>query len=665
MADKLQWGIISTGRIAGVFAKALADSKTGKLLAVASRTQEAADKFGDEYNVPRRYGNYQALLDDPDVQAVYIAPPHPMHAEWTVKAAEAGKHILCEKPLTINFPDAMAVIEAARRNDVFLMEAFMYRCHPQTAKLVELVRSGIIGEIRMIQATFSFNAAWNPEGRVFNPELGGGGILDVGCYPVSMSRLIAGAAMGKPFAEPIEVRGIGRLGETGVDEWAAGILRFENDIIAQVATGVRLTQENVVRIYGSEGSIFVQSPWFCQERAEIIVARDGQQQETVLVESKGSSYTFEADVVAANIEKRQAPSPAMSWDDSLGNMRTLDAWRLAIGLTYPQERLGVGYPTIDRRPLSVRPGSKMKYGQVEHVDKPISRLVMGVMLTGSQLHVPHTHMMYDEFFARGGNCFDTAYIYGGGLSDQLLGQWMKDRGIREKVVVLAKGAHTPHCYPEFLTSQLFETLERLQTDYVDLYMMHRDNPEVPVSEFIDVLNEHVNAGRIRVFGGSNWSIERVEEANAYAKSKGLRGFSAVSNNFSLAEMIEPVWEGCIHSSDAKSRAWFEKTRMPLFAWSSLARGFFVKGDPNYTDDQSLVKSWYSEDNFKRLERAKELAAKKGVEPVVIAMAYVLSQPFPTFALFGPATIDEMRISFQGLELELTPDELKWLNLEVG
>jgi predicted dehydrogenase/aryl-alcohol dehydrogenase-like predicted oxidoreductase len=663
MADKLQWGIISTGRIAGVFAKALADSKTGELLAVASRTQEAADKFGNEYNVPRRYGNYQALLDDPDVQAVYIATPHPMHAEWAVKAAESGKHILCEKPLTINFPEAMAVIEAARRNDVFLMEAFMYRCHPQTAKLVELVRSGIIGEVRMIQATFSFNSAWNPEGRLLNPELGGGGILDVGCYPISMSRLIAGAAMDKPFAEPVEVKGIGHIGETGVDEWAAGILRFEKDIIAQVATGVRLAQENVVRIYGSEGSIFVPSPWFCQERAEIIVARNGQQQETVLVESKVSSYTFEADTVAANIEKRQAPSPAMSWEDSLGNMRTLDTWRLAIGLTYPQERLGAEYSTIDRRPLSVRSDSKMKYGHVEHINKPVSRLVMGAMLTGSQLHVPHTHIMYDEFFLRGGNCFDTAYIYGGGLSDQLLGQWMKNRGIRDKVVVLAKGAHTPHCYPEFITSQLFETLERLQTDYVDLYMMHRDNPEVPVGEFIDVLNEHVNAGRIKAFGGSNWPIERVEEANAYARSKGLRGFSAVSNNFSLAEMVKPVWEGCIHSSDIKSRAWFEKNQMPLFAWSSLARGFFVKGDPNYTDDQSLVASWYSEDNFRRLERAKELATKKSVEPVVIAMAYVLSQPFPTFALFGPANIEEMRISFQGLELELTPDELRWLNLE--
>jgi len=136
MSKNLQWGIISTGRISGVFAKNLAVSETGELLAVASRTQEAADKFGDEYNVPRRYAGYQALLDDPDLDAVYISTPHPMHAEWAVIAADAGKHILCEKPLALNYSEAMAIVEAARRNDVFLMEAFMYRCHPQTAKIV-------------------------------------------------------------------------------------------------------------------------------------------------------------------------------------------------------------------------------------------------------------------------------------------------------------------------------------------------------------------------------------------------------------------------------------------------------------------------------------------------------------------------------------------------
>lgn len=665
MTSKLAWGIISTGRISGAFARALAPSTTGELVAVASRTQEAADRFGDEFSVPRRYSSYEALLADPDVQAVYISTPHPMHAEWAVKAAEAGKHILCEKPLTLNYPEAMAVVEAARRNDVFLMEAFMYRCHPQTAKLVELIREGTIGEVRVFQASFSFNAGFDPEGRLMNPALGGGGILDVGCYCTSMARLVAGAAAGKPFAEPVEVKALGHVGDiTGVDEWTAAVLRFPGDIIAQVSTGVRVTQENTVRIYGSEGSIYVPSPWFVGENAAIHVHRHGEDPREVPTSVEANIYTIEADTVAANIANRQASSPAMSWDDTLGNMRTLDAWRAAIGLTYPVERLDAVFPTIDNRPIAPRSGNNMKYGRVEGLDKPVSRLVMGVMLEGAQFHMPHASIMYDEFFARGGNCFDTAFIYGGGLSDRILGKWIANRGVRDQVVVLAKGAHTPFCTPGDLTCQLLETLDRMQTDYVDIYMLHRDNPDIPVSEFIDVLNEHRKAGRMRAFGGSNWSIERIEAANEYARSKGLQGITAVSNNFSLARMVTPVWDGCIASSDTESRAWFEKTQMPLMAWSSLGRGFFVRGDSSDESDPGLVNSWYCEDNFRRLDRAKELAAKRGVAPVVIAMAYVLSQPFPTFALFGPASINEMRISLEGLDIELTPDELHWLNLEV-
>ncbi|MGQ9455172.1 MAG: aldo/keto reductase [Armatimonadota bacterium] len=664
MMDKLRWGIISAGRISRVFAKNLADSETGELLAIASRTQETADKFGDEFNVPRRYGSYQALLDDPDVQAVYISTPHPMHAEWAVKAADAGKHILCEKPLTINFPEAMAVVEAARRNDVFLMEAFMYRCHPQTAKIVELIKSGAIGEVKLIQATFSFQAWFNPTSRYFAPELAGGGIMDVGCYCTSMARLVAGAALGKPFEEPLEVKGMAHIGETGIDYYAVGILRFPNDILAQVSSGVFLNQENCVRIYGSEASLYIASPWFCPEHCEIVLSRKGQDPEIIAVDSPKSSYTLEADLVARHIQDRQAPPPAMTWDDTLGNMRTLDSWRVAVGLTFPMERNDADWPTVDRKPLVVRPETKMRYGRIGGLEKPVSRVVMGVMLTGAQFHLPHCSVIFDEFFARGGNAFDTAYIYGGGLADQILGKWISNRNIRDRVVIIAKGAHTPYCDPENLTSQLMESLDRLQTDYVDIYLLHRDNPEVPVGEFIDVLNEHYKAGRIKTFGASNWTIERVEEANEYARSKGLVGFSAVSNNFSLARMVQPVWEGCIAASDPESRAWFQRTQTPLLAWSSLARGFFAFGDPQNTSDELMVRSWYSEDNFRRLERARVMAEKKGVEPVAIAMAYVLSQPFPTFALFGPSTINQMNASMRGLDIELSPDELRWLNLEI-
>jgi aryl-alcohol dehydrogenase-like predicted oxidoreductase len=203
----------------------------------------------------------------------------------------------------------------------------------------------------------------------------------------------------------------------------------------------------------------------------------------------------------------------------------------------------------------------------------------------------------------------------------------------------------------------------MQTDYADIYVMHRDNPDIPVGEFIDVLNEHASAGRIRAFGGSNWSIERVQAANDYAKSRGLRGFSAVNNNFSLARMITEPWGGCIGSSDAESRAWLEKTQLPMLSWSSTGKGFFVRGGESDVAENDLMRCWYSDDNFQRLDRVKELAAKKGVTPVMIAMAWVLNQPFPTFALFGPATLEEMHISLEALDVSLTPEEVKWLNLE--
>ncbi|MEI6339763.1 MAG: Gfo/Idh/MocA family oxidoreductase, partial [Verrucomicrobiota bacterium] len=194
MSFRLSWGILGTGSIARKFASELPRSQTGVLAAVGSRTQESAEKFAADYPGIRAHASYEALLADPGVQAVYISTPHPQHAQWAMAAAEAGKHILCEKPLTLNYPEAMVVVEAARRHNVFLMEAFMYRCHPRTARIAELVREGAIGTVRLIRANFSFACAFNPESRLFSNALGGGGILDVGSYTASIVRLLAGAA---------------------------------------------------------------------------------------------------------------------------------------------------------------------------------------------------------------------------------------------------------------------------------------------------------------------------------------------------------------------------------------------------------------------------------------------------------------------------------------
>ena len=326
MSDKLKWGLIGTGKIASTFAKGLSASKTGRLVAIGSRSSESAARFADEFPA-HCHGSYEALLADPHVDVVYISTPHPFHAEWAIKAAEAGKHILCEKPLTMNAREAEAVIEAARRNDVFLMEAFMYRCHPQTARLLELIREKAIGEIKFIRATFSFSAPFNPESRLFNKALGGGGILDVGGYPISMARLIAGAASGEPFQNPSVVAGVGVTGETGVDEFAIASLRFPNGILAEVESGMRVAMDNNVRIVGTGGSILVPSPWFAAGTtpgfSKIIVFRDGIPEE-IVVETDQGLYTHEADHVAEHLAGRQAP--AMPWADSLGNMQALDAW---------------------------------------------------------------------------------------------------------------------------------------------------------------------------------------------------------------------------------------------------------------------------------------------------------------------------------------------------
>ena len=302
----------------------------------------------------------------------------------------------------------------------------------------------------------------------------------------------------------------------------------------------------------------------------------------------------------------------------------------------------------------------MKFATISGLSKPVSRLVLGM---DNQTDLEASRPLLDDFLERGGNAFDTAYTYKSGACEVLLGQYLKERNDRDSVAILGKGAHTPNCTPEAIGQQLEISLSRLQTDFVDVYMMHRDNPDVPVGEFVDALNAQHALGRIHAFGGSNWSVARATEANAYAASKGLRGFTAVSNQFSLARMIDPVWAGCISSNDAESRAWLEQNQIALMPWSSQARGFFVLGDPNDTSNEELVRCWYAPDNFLRLERAKALAQSRQVETINIALAYVLHQPFATLPLIGPRSVAETASSFRALDIELSQGELAWLNLE--
>ncbi|KQO18345.1 aldo/keto reductase [Paenibacillus sp. Leaf72] len=307
----------------------------------------------------------------------------------------------------------------------------------------------------------------------------------------------------------------------------------------------------------------------------------------------------------------------------------------------------------------------MDYLKVQGLDKPVSRLMKGSDYFFHDRYDKAAANL-DAFFAIGGNSIDSAHIYCGGQSEEVIGRYLKERGNREQWVILTKGAHHdqngPRVSSEAIRSDLNTSLERLQSGYIDMYALHRDDPAVPAGEVIEILNEHVASGAVRTIGVSNWTWQRIKEANDYAAAKGLVGFSFNSPNFSLAKANEPFWAGCV-SADEETSAWHEATQMPLFSWSSQARGFFTERfTPEDRSNADLVRVFYSDGNWERLERAKQLAARKGFTAIQIALAYVLNQPFPTCALIGAQSLEELRSCDEGSLITLTAEERNWLDL---
>ncbi|NTJ44639.1 Gfo/Idh/MocA family oxidoreductase [Agrobacterium larrymoorei] len=661
--EPIRWGIIGPGTIAKTFAEGIAHSNTGKLVAIATRNPSKPG-LADGFPGARIVHGYEALLSDPEVDAIYIATPHTGHAEWAIKAVRAGKHVLVEKPIALSAYDADAIFHEAKKAGVFAGEAYMYRLHPQTSKIVELVKNGVIGEVRIIRSSFGFDmGSFRPEHRLFANDSAGGGILDVGGYPVSMARLIAGAASGQPFAEPIKVSGVAHLGQSGVDEWASAVLKFPNDIIAEVSCSIMANQDNVLRIIGSKGRIEVEDFWFASGHKGGIGKIDivkGKERQTVEVAEERWLYSFEVDAAGEAIRagRTEFDSPGMSWADTLGNLRVMDQWRASVGLEY-------GVETSTKRLLNVAggkvvAGSSVPRRQIPGLSKPASVVALGFEFFPN---FASASLTLDAFYEAGGNLFDTAFIYAGGKTETIFGDWHTSRQVpREEIVLIGKGAHSPLCYPDVIAKQLDQTLDRMRTDYVDAYFMHRDNTEVPVGEFVDAMDAEVKRGRIRgVFGGSNWTRQRMDEAIAYAQETGKTAPAALSNNFSLAEMLDPIWAGCVAASDEPWKEWAKERQIPNFAWSSQGRGFFTeKAGRDKHDDEEMVRVWYSERNFQRRDRALELAKELGRHPIHIALAYVIAQPFPVIPLIGPRTVAELEDSLSALDINLTPEQLRWL-----
>ena len=310
----------------------------------------------------------------------------------------------------------------------------------------------------------------------------------------------------------------------------------------------------------------------------------------------------------------------------------------------------------------------MEHVTIPGVTKTISRIVLGSLVFSPHKEVTGESLL-DEFFAAGGNAIDTAHAYGGGDSERVIGAWMKTRDNRAEVYLIDKGAHPtpkvprPRLNPQEMKCDLDESLSRLETDYIDLYLLHRDDPQIPVATIIDYLNQEIESGRIHAFGASNWTHHRIQEANEYAAQNGLIGFAVSSSNLSLAVPMDAMWHGVLSVTE-EAQDWHRENQFPLISWSAQARGFFSgQFTPENRDDEDMVRVYYNRDNFERLKRARELGRRKGFTAIQIALAYVIHQPFPTFPIVGPCTLGELASSLEALNIELSGDEMQWLNLE--
>lgn len=328
MSKKIRWGILATGAIAKQFAEGLAVLPDAELAAVGSRSQAGADAFGDAYKVPRRHGSYEALANDPEVDIIYVATPHSMHKDNSLMCLEAGKHVLCEKPFTINQAEARVVVEKAREKGLFLMEGMWTRFIPAVVKARELIAAGAIGEVRMVQSHFGFRAEPDDAGRLTDPALGGGSLLDVGVYPIAFSYMIFG---GKPE----RIVSMAALGKDNIDEQAAFLLGYPGGRIAVCTSAVATVTPWDTFVLGTTGMIKVHAPFWTSERVSIL--REEQPDEVYDCPRGGNGFNCEAAAVMECLRAGKTEHPWMPLNETLDIMGTMDEIRAQWGLKYPME----------------------------------------------------------------------------------------------------------------------------------------------------------------------------------------------------------------------------------------------------------------------------------------------------------------------------------------
>ena len=319
----IRWGLLSTARINRLVLEGAAETGEVDVVAVASRDAQRAESYAREHGIPRAYGSYQALLEDLDVEAVYISLPNALHVEWTLRALEAGKHVLCEKPFSRRPEAVERAFELADSKGLVLSEAFMWRHHPQTKALAALTAEGAVGRLRLVRASFGFQLAsvHGPDDTRFSPELDGGSLMDVGSYCVNAIRLLAG--------EPERVQGEQALGQSGVDVVFAGTLRCAGDVLAQFDCGFVVPDRAALEVVGEDGSLVVGDPWHGRSPG-IELQREGAPGVEPIPIEPANSYRLELEDVCAAI--RGAAAPLLGRGDALGQARAIDAlYRSAAG----------------------------------------------------------------------------------------------------------------------------------------------------------------------------------------------------------------------------------------------------------------------------------------------------------------------------------------------
>ena len=326
MADKFRWGILGTGGIAHKFATGLTALSDVEIAAVGSRKQESADKFAAQYNIPRRYASYEALANDPDIDAIYVSTLHNLHCENTLLCLNVGKPVICEKPFAINRDQAQRMVKLARDKKVFLMEAMWTRYLPTLVRTREIIAAGTIGEVRMVTADFGFRTSVNVEGRLFNPQNGGGALLDVGIYPVSLASMLLGT--------PATISTAAHLGITGVDEQSAYLFGYAGGQIAMLSSATRTNTAHEARIYGTEGRISIPDWWHARG---LTLSVNGKPDEVMDIPFDGNGYNYEAAELARCVRAGKLESDVMPLNETLAIIGTLDAIRAQWGLKYPME----------------------------------------------------------------------------------------------------------------------------------------------------------------------------------------------------------------------------------------------------------------------------------------------------------------------------------------